>query len=105
MNESDIIIPEKLRAEVQRVHRDIAAANQLLMEAFDRQARLTEQAAGSELSNLLAASGVSLAAERLKLLYRREAELEEMVREHVSANLSQDDEVESRVTLLIAACG
>lgn len=105
MNETAIIIPERLRTEIQRVRRDIAAANILLTQAFDRQERLSEQATGSDWSNLLAASGVSLAAERLKLLYRREAELEEMIRAEVIPQLSQDDEVVSRVTLLIAACG
>ena len=94
-------IPTKLQQEMLRIRQDIISANTILAEAFHRQDRLAEQAQGSSLANLLAASGVSLAAERLKLLYKREAELELEIREALLAICDQE-EVDSRVTLLLS---
>jgi hypothetical protein len=102
MQTTKLNIPKKMRGEFHRLKRDIEAANQLLDEAFSRQERLAQQAEGSSLANLLAASGVSLAAERLKLLYKREAELDLEIRQAVAAQCDQD-EVDSRVTLLFSA--
>ena len=102
MQTTKLNIPKKMRDEFHRLKRDIEAANQLLDEAFSRQERLAQQAEGSSLANLLAASGVSLAAERLKLLYKREADLDLEIRQAVAAQCDQD-EVDSRVTLLFSA--
>lgn len=79
---NEVTVTDEMRAEVLRVRAEIAKANKLLLSAWHR-----FDTVGDEIRPaILASSGVSLAAERLQALYRREADAEERLRKAYSSS-------------------
>lgn len=94
-------ITAQLRQEILQIRQEIMEANNRLLDAWHQFDRMGAANAG-ELDRL-AASGVSLAAERLRQLLRREAETTDRIRKGFGPSRLSGTELDCLIEVELAA--